>query len=310
MDCSNCEKKAVITLQHGSLCKGHFISYFEKKVFKTIKKFKLLERDDMVCVAASGGKDSLTVLYLVKKYMEKEGFGSGLFALAVDEGISGYRKKTLEDLQTFCDEHDVELKVVSNKQEFGYSLEEAYPIVNKGTKKKPCNVCGVWRRYLLNKHARKFGATKVVTGHNIDDEAQAIIMNVFKANTKLAANLGPISGVKDQELFVQRIKPLYFCTEKETRLYVLLKGFHVDFTECPYSREGYRSQIRDMLNDFEFKYKGTKQGIINSFLALLPLLKEKAKENYLPIGVCEKCEEPANQDVCNACKIAEVLADE
>ena len=86
-----------------------------------------------------------------------------------------------------------------------------------------------------------------------------------------------------------------------------MKGFKVQFTECPFSHIGYRAQMRDMLNDFEYKYNGTKQGIINSFLQMLPMLQEKATENYTPIASCETCKEPCNGKTCNACKIMEVL---
>ncbi len=311
MNCHKCDQKAVIELQHGGLCKNHFLSYFEEKVFKTINKYELLSRNDVLCVGASGGKDSLTVLYLTKKYLERNNLPTDrLFALAIDEGIHNYREKTLTDLRTFCAEHRIRLEIVSYKEEFGHTLQEAYPIVNKGTNKKPCNVCGVWRRYSLNKYARKLGATKVVTGHNLDDEAQAIVMNLFKANTSLAAHLGPISGVQDHDLFVRRVKPLYLCPEKETRLYALLRGFQVQFTECPYAREGYRSQIQEMLNEFEAKYKGTKQGIVNSFLELLPLLKEKEAKGTETVQQCKECGEPAHGDICNSCKIVEVLKHE
>ncbi|PIZ51448.1 TIGR00269 family protein [Candidatus Woesearchaeota archaeon CG_4_10_14_0_2_um_filter_33_13] len=308
MQCSKCSGKAVIQLQHGSLCKIHFLNYFEEKVFKTIKKYKLIDRNDRICVAASGGKDSLTVLYLTKKYLEQYDLKTNLFALLIDEGIANYRKTTIKDLKTFCKEHKIKLVIASAKEEFGYTLDRAYPIINKETKKKPCNICGVWRRYLINKYARKNKATKLVTGHNLDDEAQAIIMNTFKANTSLSAHLGPVSGIEDHDLFVQRVKPLYFCAEKETRLYCLLKGFQVDFTECPYAQEGLRAKVRDMLNDFENQYKGTKQSIINSFLEVLPLIKEhQIKINSSPLNICKICQEPANQEICNTCKLKEVL---
>tara|TARA_Y100000310_G_scaffold146139_1_gene145497 strand:- start:6292 stop:7230 length:939 start_codon:yes stop_codon:yes gene_type:complete len=309
MKCDNCDKAAVITLQHGSLCKSHFINYFESKVFKTINKFKLIGRDENLCIATSGGKDSLTVLYLTKKYLKRYNNNSTLFALAVDEGITNYREQTLLDLKAFCNKHNVTLHVVSNKEEFGKTLDEAYPILKK---KKPCNVCGVWRRYLLNKHARRLKASKVVTGHNLDDEAQVVLMNVFKANTKLAGRLGPISGIEENELFVQRVKPLYFCSEKEVRLYTLLKGFDVQFTECPYSQEGYRYVIQDLLNAMENKYKGTKQGIIHSFLDLLPLLQERERGRVGEVGKCSLCNEPcqtASREPaqCNACLMKEAV---
>jgi len=300
--------KAVISLQHGSLCKSHFITYFEEKVFKTINKFKLIDRKDKLCIATSGGKDSLTVLYLTKKYLNRYKIqDDNLFALCVDEGIKNYRQNTIEDLQEFCNKYEIPLKVVSSKDEFGAPLDEAYPKINKDTKKKPCNVCGVFRRYILNKYARQEGATKVITGHNLDDESQAVVMNLFKANTKLAGRLGPISGIHEQDGFVQRVKPLYMCSEKEVRLYTLLKGFKIDYTECPYSQEGFRHKVQVMLNNFENEYRGTKQGIIKSYLAMLPLLKEHDTQTNESIRSCETCQEPSNKVVCNACEMKEVL---
>ena len=307
MACMRCSQNAVIAVQHGSYCKDHFIEYFEERVFKTINKFSLIARNDTICVATSGGKDSLTVLYLTQKYLAKNQITAPLFALAVDEGIQNYREKTLEDLNLFCTQHNISLHIVKTEEEFGKPLDEAYPVINQDAQKKPCNICGVWRRYILNKYARKLGATKVVTGHNLDDEAQAVVMNWFKANTKLAARLGPITGVEEHELFIQRVKPLYFCPEKEVRLYALLKGFTIRFVECPYSKEGYRHHIQELLNEFEQKYKGTKQGIVNSFLDILPLLQEREKEAAKTIRPCIRCGEAANQEVCNACTMKEVL---
>lgn len=301
----------MIQLQHGTLCKQHFISYFEQKVFKTISKYRLISRDDTLCVAASGGKDSLTVLYLVKQYLLKHGMDvSSLQALAVNEGISDYRDSTLEDLRLFCDTHDVPLTIVSFEKEFGSTLDVAYPKINKNSGKKPCNICGVWRRYLLNKYAKKLGATKIATGHNLDDESQAIMMNFCKANTSLAAKLGPMSGISEHSGFTRRIKPLYLCSEKETRLYTFLKGWKVEYTECPNVVQSYRAEIRDSLNELEEKYPGTKHGIVKSFLDILPLLKErelaKSSKEYSP-QVCTRCAEPSNGEECNACKLQSVL---
>ena len=307
MNCGKCGQHAVIALQHGNLCKKHFLNYFENKVFKTINRHQLIGRAENLCVATSGGKDSLTVLHLTQKYLKKYKIEATLFALAIDEGIADYREKTLTDLKEFCKKNKTQLKTISFKEEFGLELNQAFPKF-KNTKKKPCNVCGVWRRYLLNKYAKKFGANRIITGHNLDDEAQVILMNIFKANTKLAGRLGPVSGTGEQELFIQRVKPLYFCTEKEVRLYAYLKGFKVQFAECPYASEGYRHHIQAMLNDFENQYAGTKQGIINSFLDLLPHLKNA--EPAVQIKVCKRCQESANQDICNACKLKELINNE
>lgn len=309
MNCIKCPQKAVIQLQHGPLCKNHFLSYFEDKVINTIQKYRLIDRNDKVVVACSGGKDSLTILYLAKKYFHKKNYPKeNLQALCIDEGIKNYRSKTIIDLKKFCKKENVPLTIISAKEEFGCTLDQALKKNKQKEKYRPCHICGVWRRYLLNKYARKLGANKVLTGHNLDDEAQVIAMNFFKANTTLSSHLGPISGLEEHRLFVPRVKPLYFCPEKETKLYSILKKFPVRFCECPYAEEGYRAHIRNMLNDLEQQYPGTKQGIIRSFLETLPLLKEHALKNpQQKIQECQKCHEPANQNICNACKITEEL---
>ena len=311
--CNKCSNKGVIVLQHGTLCSKHFIYYFEQKVFKTISKFKLIDRKDNICVAASGGKDSLTVLYLVKQYVIKNKMKvKSLCALAIDEWIADYRDSTLEDLKLFCEKYEIPLTIQSFTDNFGARLDEAYPKINKKSGKKPCNICGVWRRYLLNKYAKELGATKIATGHNLDDESQAIMMNFCKANTKLAAKLGPMSGTIDHSGFTRRIKPLYFCSEKETRLYTFLKKWKVEYTECPNVVQSYRAEIRDSLNKLEEKYPGTKHGIVKSFLDMLPLLKKRelAKpESKRTAQKCQICSEPSNNKECNACKLKTILED-
>jgi len=297
-----------IILQHGKLSAREFLQYFEDKVFKTIKKYQLIDRKDKVCVAASGGKDSTAALYLTKRYFEKYGLpAENIFALAINEGIKLHRNESLKNLKKFCKKEKIELKIIKVKDEFSTTLDQSAEKFRK-LGKKPCTICGIWRRYLLNKYARKYGATKLITGHNLDDEAQVILMNQFKANTSLSAGLGPISGTQEHHLFVRRVKPLYFCTNQEVITYTKIKGWELDYCNCIYSQEGYRSQIKKMLNDFEEKYPGTKHGLVKSFLEVLPLIKEKEiKERKSTIKICQCCGEPANQDICNACKLKESL---
>src|SRR3989338_6627583 len=299
MVCKNCQERPVIKLTNSNiyLCKNCFIKYFEKKVKKTISDYKLIEKNDNIIIATSGGKDSTSLLYLLKKIL-KGRKDIKIIAIAIDEGIHNYRDKSLEFLKIFCQEHEVELKIFSYKEEFGKSLDE----ILKTYKGIPCSICGVLRRYLLNKKSKELKATKLATRHNLDDEAQSIVMNYFKNNIKISARLGPITGIKKDEKFIPRIKPLYFLTEKEVTAYAFLKGFMDKFNECPNSPYSYRGQIRDMLNDFEAKYPGTKHSIIMSFLELLPVLKENYRNNLHAINYCVSCSEPCSQKECKTCK--------
>lgn len=305
MKCILCSKKAIINLQQGWLCKTCFLDYFEKKVYRTIRKFKLIDKKDKLCVACSGGKDSLTTLYLVNKLATQQ--KQSLFALAINEGIKGYRDITLNSLKLFCKQHKIDLKIVSFKSEFGHTLDELIKLVkSKDIDITTCSLCGILRRRLINQCARKFGANKVVTGHNLDDEAQTILMNFFKGGVELAARLGPTSGILKHAKFIARVKPLYFCSEKETKLYVKLKKFKVNFRPCPHRKISYRAFVDNLLNKFESKYKGTKTSIIKNFLIILPLLKEKFAVNK-NIKECKYCGELSKQEICAVCKILEQL---
>ncbi|MBI2133210.1 TIGR00269 family protein [Candidatus Woesearchaeota archaeon] len=262
---------------------------FEAKVRKTIRRFGLFCRDDRLVVACSGGKDSTVVLSILGK------FGYDVEALAVDEGIKGYRDSTLEDISDFCKDSGVPLRVVSFKEEFGLSLDRIAR--KKGI--RPCAACGVLRRYLINKFARGYDAA--VTGHNLDDEAQSIIMNIMKSNVHLLPRLGPKTGHVFDSKFTNRVKPLYLCPEKEVAAYAFRKKLKIRFTECPYSGSSYRAAVRDFLNGLEAEHPGTKLGIISSFLKLMPALRKLPISKQL--NYCSCCGEPAGRSVCSACCI-------
>lgn len=304
MPCKYCLTKPVIQLTNSQikLCRNCFIKYFEKKALKTIKTYNLIEKNDKIAVAVSGGKDSLTVLNLINLIRNK--FRNiELEAVLIDEGIKNYRDKTILDAKKFCKANKIKLNIFSYKKEFGYTLDEMIKKFNL----KPCTVCGVLRRYLLNKYARNLGFNKLATGHNLDDEVQSILMNQFKDNIEVSARLGPLTGIKKDKNFIPRIKPLYLLTEKETAVYAYLKGFTSSFAECPNSSESYRGYVRDMINDFEAKSPGTKHGIIHSFLKILPLLKEHYKNISSEIKLCSECGEPCTADICQACKLIDKI---
>ncbi len=291
----NCREKSVWSAIASCLCKKHFIHAFEKKVSNTIKKYGLLDKDQKICVAASGGKDSTTLLYLLKK------FGYHVTALAVDEGIAGYREHTLGDLHLFCAQHGIPLKICSYENEFGKTLD------GMQLQRNHCTTCGTLRRFLLNKHARDFDA--IATGHNVDDECQSILMNFLKGNLSLSAAIGPRAGVVPLPSFVPRVKPLYFCPEKEVAAYAFLMNFPVRFMECPNAVHSFRAVVRDLLNVLEAQQKGSKESLVYNFLRLLPLMKEKAKkEMHIDVFSCRQCGEPGRREICNSCMALEKIA--
>ena len=300
MPCKNCKEKPVISLTNSNieLCKSCFFKYFEKKVRKTISKYNLIEKKEKIAVACSGGKDSMSLLYLLNKLAKKREIE--VVAVAIDEGIKNYRD--LKDLKKYCKENNIEIHVSSFKNEFGFTLDQA---VKKIKNINPCSICGVLRRRLLNKAAHELKADKLTTGHNIDDESQSVMMNYVRGNLERSTRLGPITGIVKDKRFVPRIKPFYFLTEKETATYAYLKQFPVKFIECPYSAISFRGEVRDLINSIEKNHPGTKHAIINSFLELLPALRNLYKESK--VRTCIHCQEPSSGEICNTCLIVNKL---
>jgi len=301
MVCKNCEKNPVMNLPNSKirLCKSCFIKYFERKAFKTISKHKLLENNDNeLGIAVSGGKDSFALLYILNRFAEKKR-NLNLKVICVDEGIKGYRN--LSEIKKFCKKNSIEIHVYSFKKEFGMTLNQ----IVKKTNMRPCSVCGVLRRLILNSKARDLGLKKIATGHNLDDEAQSILMNQFRGNIERSARLGPLTGVVSDKRFVKRIKPFYFLTEEETGKYAQLRKLVLDKGSCPYSKKSYRGQVKAMLNKFTEKHKQTKHAIVNSFMSILPLLKKEYAG--AKIKGCKECGEPCSRDICKACDFLEKI---
>ena len=307
MSCSICGSPAVYYYRESELrlCKKHFAERFEERVRETIEKFGLLERGDRVAVAVSGGKDSLTTLYLLKKFSAV--LGIEVFGLAIDEGIRGYREYKLEALRRFSREIGVEVHVARFSEYFGSTLDNMVEILEeRGFVYKPCTVCGVFRRYLVNKVARELGATKVATGHNLDDEIQVFVMNFLRGGLVNVAREGILTGLYEHPKLVPRVKPLYFCREREVLAYTIISGIETPFVECPYVVYSLRHKIRRWLNRLEKERPGSKERI----LALKHIVAELLRGTEYSRGeirTCRECGEPASGDVCKACTLRDYL---
>jgi len=297
------KQKPVFALSCGrELNKKEFCDYFERKVMRTIRKFRLISKNDKIAVACSGGKDSITVLYILNKFCTKR--RQQIEAIAIDEGIKGYRDKLLKDLKKFCTKEKIKLNVFSFKREYSFTLDGILKKIEK-LRITNCYVCSILKRWLLNKKVKKLGFNVIATGHSLDDEAETILLNQLKGNPLLLAKLGPVTGIIKNKEFVQRIKPLYLCSEHEIILYAKLKKLPLPLTICPLRGKTFRVDVRNFLNKLEKSRHEIKNAIVNSFLQYLPLLKEKYEKATLK--KCAVCHEPSSQEICKSCQLLKAL---
>lgn len=276
---------------------------FENKVKETIEKYKLIDKGERVLVACSGGKDSISVLYLLNK------FGYNPEALIIDLEIGDYSKKNLENVKFFCNEHNIKLYIVSFKDIYNYSLCYICSVLKSKYNLNPCYVCGILKRHILNKKALELKFDKLATGHNMDDEAQNIFMNYIQGNLLLSAKLGPITGITKDEKFVPRIKPLYFCSDEDVRKYSQIMKFPVLYEKCPCSVGVFRREIKEIFKHIEKEIPNFKENLIRNLMKISPILKEEYLKKTKEMRYCEICHQPSENKICKSCELMEKLKD-
>ncbi len=292
MKCELCEKKAISTKP--SLCAEHFDAYVLNNVQKTISRFQLFTKQTKLLVAVSGGKDSLGVLDILQR------LGYHVKGLFINEGIEHYREHSVVDLELFCTSKNIVVQTVSFQDTYGFTLDDAM----KTKKVHACTICGTFRRQLLNRYAQ--GSDVLVTGHNMDDEAQTILINLARGNTNMLFRQGPLTT--NSEFFVQRAKPFYFLSEKHVLLYTLLRDIKTQFGECPYASSSYRVSVRDELNFWEAKHPGTKKNILETYLRLKTASAQK--KNFSSLQSCKLCGQPSEEEICKACEFKQLIKNE
>jgi uncharacterized protein (TIGR00269 family) len=294
--CMKCNHEAIVFQKYSGmhLCKKHFVEDVERKIKLTIRKDYSIQKNDVIAVALSGGKDSAVTLYIMHKILGKRP-DIEIVAISVDEGIEGYRQHSLKAAKNLTELLGIRHVIKSFKDVHGVTMDE---LAAKDREKGTCSYCGVLRKSILNKAALEIGATKLVTGHNLDDEAQTILLNHLRGDVERMVRLAPTAAV---EGLVLRAKPLRNIPEKEVALYALVNSLPVDFNECPYAGEALRGEVREMLNNFEAKHPGTKYSLLRGFDKLVRVL---AKE--LPPAKIEKCRicgDTCTENLCQTCKL-------
>jgi uncharacterized protein (TIGR00269 family) len=278
------------------LCQKHFIEDVERKIKLTIRKHYSIKKNETIVVGLSGGKDSSTTLHILHKIFGKRP-DITLSGVSIDEGIAGYRPNTIESARELTDKLGIELIVRSFKDEYDTTMDEIAP---KKREKGACSYCGVLRKSLLNKIALELGATKLAIGHNLDDEAQTILLNHLKGDVSRMVRLAP---PKELEGLVLRMKPLRNVPEKEIALYAYLHDLPLGFGGCPYAHEAMRKEIRAMLNEFEVRHPGTKYALLSGFDKMSGILGKEFPQ--IGLSKCRICGQACTDDVCQACKLLE-----
>ncbi|MGC8820132.1 MAG: TIGR00269 family protein [Fervidobacterium sp.] len=293
MKCRKCSNHAVIHLRaHNiALCKEHFIEFFEKRVQKAISDFKMFKKEDRVLVAISSGKDSSTVLYALKRL----GYNvEGLFLKMGRHTNAAERvvKKLEESIGVPIHIHDTTVYFK------GLGTSEIASIVRRPV----CSICGIVRRYWMNRFAVEHGYDVLVTGHNLDDEATFLFGNILNWQVEYFARQWPVLE-RTHEKFVRKAKPLVYVTERETYAYAFLNNIPFMEQKCPFAKGATSSSYKKYLNLIEYEQPGAKHRLLFGYFD--NLRNSVYKEQKVDLKACFVCGYPTTGDKCQYCKLEE-----
>lgn len=263
------------------------------KIKETLKKIHL-SKNKKLLVALSGGKDSATTLYFLNK------FGYSVEGLHIDLGMGDYSKNCKSAVIELCSNLGVPLHVYDIKKEMGSSMCYIRTTIQSKQVKgeiKNCAICGVIKKWILNKKARELGFEFIATGHNLDDELQTFLINVFKGSPNLSFNSGAITKNIQDKKFVNRVKPLFYVTEDDIRKFTKAKKLPVVYSSCPCLIDSYRKSVREWINKEISKKE--KEIAFKNFEKIFSLKKSVASK----INYCEICEEPCRDKICKKCSL-------
>lgn len=303
MKCPSCEirKPSIKRPKTGKpICKECFFEHFEDEIHFTITTNKLFKPKEKICIGASGGKDSTVLAYVLNLLNKKYNYDLDLFLLSIDEGITGYRDDSLETVKQNQIDYGLPLKILSYKDLYGWTMDDIVKVIGLNSN---CTFCGVFRRQALYKGAEILKSDKVATGHNADDLAETVLMNLLRGDYhRLVKSVDIVTGAEGE---IQRVKPFKYAYEKEIVLYAYHRKLVYHSTECIYSPNAYRGHVRELIKELESSRPAAIIDIIHSAekytLDKSVKIKKQIKQN------CVFCGFMTSNKICKACELLDKL---
>ena len=303
MKCRRCGEKAVINMrQHKlALCKEHYLDWLPEQVERAIQKYHMFTRDERILVAVSGGKDSLSLWDILDRLEYK---ADGLYiGLGIDGGVS-YSAESQHLAEKFAAEHNQRLHVVDLADQYGETIPELAARTHRG-RGKPCSVCGLSKRHIMNRVAHAGEYAVLVTGHNLDDEVAVLFGNALTWSGSYLVRQAPVLPA-DQPGLARKAKPLCRIYEREMAAYALLRGIEYIYDECPFAVGSTSIYYKDLLNKLEGDRPGAKLNFYLSFLQAKEngLFSPSADQQAVDLHACLKCGQPTTAPgLCAFCRM-------
>ncbi len=235
---------------------GNYVAREMKRLMgKAIHSRQMIEDGDHVLVAVSGGKDSLSLLWLLRERIKRVPIDYRITAVHVDPGFGA---DSAGQMESFFLEHGFEYRV--RQSDIG---PKAHGPENQ---ENPCFLCSRLRRKIFFQVAEELGCNKIAFGHHKDDLIETFFLNIL-----FGASLSTMLPV--QQFFngkVTAIRPLYMLDEDTIRRYARAMEWPKIDLGCPTAGASKREDVKKMLNSFYRTNKKIKGNIFHALQNVNP----------------------------------------
>lgn len=246
-----------IHFEHHSSNFNRLRGRLEQQVGRAIGDFNMIEEGDTIMVCMSGGKDSYTLLEILRTLQKRAPINFRLIAMNLDQKQPGFPEHILPDY------------FKSIGIEYRIETQDTYSIVKEKIPegKTTCSLCSRLRRGIIYRVAGELGANKIALGHHRDDMIETLFLNIFFGG-KLKAM--PPKLVTDKGDHVV-IRPLAYCAEKDIASFARTMKFPIiPCNLCGAQENLQRQNIKEMLTAWERQYPGRSQSIFTAMQNVKP----------------------------------------
>ncbi len=213
---------------------------------KAIEEFNMINNNDKIAVAVSGGKDSITMLmglHSLQRFFPKN---FEIIAVTINPGFDFFDTSFI---QNYCNE--LNIKYIEEKSH----IKEIVFDIRK--EKNPCSLCANLRRGILNSVAIREDCNKIALGHNEDDVLETFIMNLF-----YAGNIGTFSPISYMDRSkITLIRPLIYTPEKEIKSFIKKNNLMLMPKLCPMDGFSNRENIKNLIKNMEIDIPHVKSNL-------------------------------------------------